>query len=246
MRRSGCWMLVSVVACLAPACGDEAPPEPDYFIGASAEWSRSAPTPDALGYTVAVLLQQARFGHPDDPCRPAPASTRFTVNGAEVPLMRDPETGCVVVEFLSAPVLGPLVVTARVEEEGRLVGEAVFNQLMPGTSATLVSPADGRVSAGSEILIVPPAALPTDVPSFVTYYPLDPGGWVPDGIASREAHERRLDGIHIVAPAFSGPTVLIMTGMPSYIPPDVVCPGFAGCTEIVEVTLGPFMLTGGP
>jgi len=238
-------MLALASACLVPACGDENT-TPDYFIGASAAWSWSAPAPDALGYTVALLLEQRVPGRPADPCRAAPASTRLTVNDSEVPLTRDPESGCLVGQFLSAPTLGPLVVTARVEEEGQLVGEVVFDHLMPGTAATLVSPADGQVAPGGEIVIVPPPVLPADAVGRVVFYPLDEGSWQPTGILSLEHRARLLDGIHVRAPAFTGPAVLIIKGSPAYVTPAVTCPGLAGCTEIIEATLGPLMLTGVP
>jgi hypothetical protein len=218
------------------------PAEPDYTIGATAAWSWTAAEPDALGYTVAVLLQQSPF---EGLCRKAPESTRLTVDGVAVPLVRDPDTGCLSGQFLSQPVLGDLAVTARVEEAGELIGEVVFGGLMPGTAATLVSPSDGHVRAGDEVLIIPPPLLPTSYAAQAKYYPLDDGAWVPAGMNTGNP-VRDLEGLHLTLPAFSGPAVLIVSGAPLYILPDVECPGFAECTETIEETLGPFMLVGVP
>ena len=233
-------MLVLVGAACAPACG-AGTAESDYSIGASAAWSWTAAEPDALGYTVALLLEQKAV---EGTCRKAPESTRLTVDDVDVPLVRDPDTDCLTGQFLSPPVLGDLAVTARLEEWGELVGEAVFAGLMPGTSATVVRPSDGRVRAGDDVLIIPPPLLPTSFTSRAVYYPLD-GAWLPEGIRA-QTPARDFEGLHVTVPAFTGPAVLIVQGMPPYIPPDVACPGFAHCTEIIELTLGPFMLTGAP
>jgi hypothetical protein len=245
--RSVGWSFVLASACLSAACGEDAP-EPDYYIGASAAWSWIAATPAALGYTIALVLQQGTPGHPTAPCRRAPGSTRLTVNGADVPLTTpDPGTGCLAGQFASPPVLGPVPVTARIEEEGRLIGEVTFDNLTPGTAATVVSPAGGQVRAGDEILLAPPSALPTDVLGRVVFYPLDESDWVPDGILlPLDASERLLDGIHVRIPVFTGPAALILDGMPPFVIPDIACPGFAACIETIEVTLGPIMLTGAP
>jgi hypothetical protein len=243
MYKRSPWVVALAGACLAAGCGEDPPTQPDFFVAASAAWSWTAPEPAALGYTIALLLEQRQLGGAST-CREAPASTRLLVEGADVPLTRDPTTKCLEGRFLSAPVLTDRAVTARVEEEGRLVGEVVFDRLMPGTAASLVSPADGRVRAGDDLLIVPPPALPTSAPWRPVYYFLDPDNWLPSGALYAPEPERRLDGIHVGVPTFSGPAMLILEGMPSYIPPDVECPGFAHCTEIVEVTLGPFSLIG--
>lgn len=245
--RSGRWLIAVAVAALGAGCGEDANP-PDYVIGASAEWSWSAATPSALGYTTAVLMEQQppRIGAAT--CRTAPHSARLTVNGADVPLtVPDPSTGCLEGKFLSPPALGPTTVTARIEEEGQLVGEVTFDNLTPGTAATLVSPADGQVHADDQIVIAPPAALPTDALGRVAFYPLDASNWLPEGITIfPDQSERGLDGIHVDVPAFSGPAALILDGYPPYLWPDVTCPGFARCTEIIAVTLGPLMLTEAP
>jgi hypothetical protein len=234
-------MLV-LVGALAPGCGAGTPVDPDYEIGASAVWSWTAAEPEALGYTVALLLEQRAV---EGACRDAPDSTRLTVDGVDVPLVRDPDTGCLTGQFLSRPVRGDLAVTARVEEWGELVGEVVFEGLMPGTAATLVRPSDGQVRPGDDVLVIPPQQLPTSFGGWATYYPLEDGAWLPEGILV-ESSVRDLEGLHVTVPTFTGPAVLIFHGTPVAIVPDVVCPGFAYCTEDVEVTLGPFMLTGVP
>ena len=235
------WMLV-LVGALVPACGAGTPAKPDYSISASAAWSWTAAEPEALGYTVALLLEQKAV---EGPCRRAPDSTRLTVDGVDVPLVRDPDTDCLTGQFLSQPVLEDLAVTARLEEWGKLVGEVVFGGLMPGTAATLVRPSDGRVRAGDEVLIGPPPTLPTSGGVWAAYYPLDDGDWLPKGMPV-DSSVRDLEGLHVTVPAFTGPAVLIVQGTPVHIPADVACPGFAYCNETIEETLGPFMVTGVP
>jgi hypothetical protein len=143
--------------------------------------------------------------------------------------------------------LGPFVqdqtVTVNVEEGGRIVGEAVFDGLTPGTAATLTSPADGQLHAGDDIVVRPVPELPADSPEAV-FYLLDAPVWKPWGISVEP--ERLMDGVHVTAPAFTGRAVLVVlfAGISSFS--TTSCQGFAICKRWADSTLGPFFVTGVP
>src|SRR5262245_20455411 len=129
--------LLLLAAGALAGCEDAPAHWPDFMIGADAAWNRSPASPAEVGYTIAVLLLQRYHG---DSCRPAPESTTFLVDGQSIPLTRDPASGCIEGEAIVGPFREEKAVAVRVEEDGRLVGEVLFEGLVPGLAATLVSP----------------------------------------------------------------------------------------------------------
>lgn len=247
-RRLDRWVsLIGLgLGCVTHGCGDEPLPVPDFGIAASAVWSNEPAGPDALGYTMFLLTTQLKSE--EGLCRRASASTRLTINDVDVPLVRDPATRCLEGRLAVGPLLQdhPPTFSARLEEDGRPVAEALFDDLLPGTTARLVSPADGRVKAGDELVIIPPQALPTSEAWGSRFYFMDAPDWQPLGVAAPTPPRRLLDGIHVEVPAFTGRAVLIIRGMPFFISPEISCPGFALCTATVATTVGPILLTGAP
>jgi hypothetical protein len=241
MRHLTLPTLLAVAAAVA-GCGEE-PTRPDFVIGAQAAWSWNPASVDEVGYTVALLLVQRQL---DSRCRDAPDSTRLTVNGVAVPLTRDPDSHCAEGRLILGPSLRVEPITARVEDgKDNLVGEVVFDGLAPGTAATLASPADGRVRAGDEVVVVPPSTLPTSQPSRAMFFLLE-GPSVNPGLYVPALPERLLDGVHVVAPAFTGPAAVVFTGMPHAPPADLSCPGFFACTAMTDDTVGPIQVVGEP
>lgn len=192
-------------------CEDEPALPPEFDIAASARWSQEAATPEAVGYTITVSLTQRQ--QDDGSCRPAAPSTRLTVDNVEVPLSRAPVTLCTKGELVAGPFLQDQILTARLEWDGRAIAEVNFDGLMPGTAARLVTPVDGRVRAGDELIIVPPPELPTSFLGGARFYFLDEPTWRPAGERMPEFPRRLLDGIHLTVPQFTGRAILVMDGM---------------------------------
>jgi hypothetical protein len=77
------------------------------------------------------------------------------------------------------------------------------------------------------------------------FYLLDGPAWQPLGITANA--ERRIDGLHVQVPAFSGRAVMAVWGtISSSLNAEVTCPGFAVCLAESADTLGPFFVTGAP
>jgi hypothetical protein len=210
-------------------------------VGVAAEWPLSPATPEQLGYSILVgVLQRPEGGS----CRKIPASTRILVNGTEAPLTPyDAQPDCLQAGVTLGPLFQDQPVTVNVEEGGRIVGEAVFDGLTPGTAATLTSPADGQLHAGDDIVVRPISGLPANSGNAV-FYPLDAPIWKPWGIYADS--ERLPDGVHVAAPAFTGRAVLVFlfAGTASFS--TASCQGFAICKKEIAATLGPFFVTGVP
>jgi hypothetical protein len=235
-------ILLAAVGALA-GCDDEVS-LPDFRVDVTAKWNVFPSSQAELGYTLTVRLFQWRHSQSGD-CRNAPASTTVTANGELVPLSRVAGSTCLEGELVLGPSLEDRTVTARIEEDGHLVGEALFEELTPGTHATLVTPADGMVHAGDDIVILPPPELPTSLLVLTMIHPLEAPVW--DVFGPYVQDQVRLpDGIHIKAPAFAGPAVLSIGGIPTAIDGKVSCPDFAACSATADGTLGPFHLTGVP
>jgi hypothetical protein len=238
--------LIAVAAVVAAGCGDD-PFLPDISIGIGASWSRRPETRDALGFSIyGFVTQRQPVG--GGRCRDLPASSRLTVDGnAITPLTRN-DGGCLDVEFTTVPSLdwSNQPVTVRYEEGGKPIAEAVFSGLAPGVGATLVTPAGGMVCPGDELLIVPPAAVPTSHASHVKFHPLDPPAdavWDPSGVDGTTAPVRMADGMHVTVPPMTGRAAIVMPGTPLVIYPEYTCEGFASCWGNSDTHLGPVFVT---
>ena len=234
-----------MAAVVAVGCGDD-PSLPDISVGIGVSWPFSPETRDALGFTVyGVVLQRPPAG--GGRCRGLPSSARVTVDGDEIPLTRD-DSGCLDMRFTTGPSLDwrNEPVTVVYEEGGKPIGEAVFSGLAPGVDATLLIPADGIVLPGDEMLIVPPAAVPTSLAGHVSFYPLDPPAgavWERYGAPGATAPVRMADGLHVTVPPMVGRALVVIPGRPLTIYPDYTCEGFAACTGRSDSILGPVYVT---
>jgi hypothetical protein len=212
-------------------------------VGASAQFQAQAGPPRAVGYQVAVVIEQVQGGLQG--CPKLPADLHLSVNGTEIPATFDSSSGCLQTDWISdlSPQVGTVTVDAM--ESDAMVAHAEFSDLAPGGAATLAVPADGAVNAGDAVVVVPPADLSTAYVGAAFVYALDDTtvAWssLPHQPADREA-----DGIHLVVPAFSGQGAIAFTGMP-YVPlPTYSCPGFDFCVANADDTVGPVFVTESP
>jgi hypothetical protein len=213
-------------------------------VGASAQFQAQPGPPRAVGYQLAVLIEQVAPSGATA-CPHLPADLHLLVNGAEAPATYDSSSGCLLTMVASdlTPQVGAVTVDAM--DGDRTLGHAEFSGLAPGGAATLAVPADGAVHAGDEVVVVPPPDLSTPYAGPANVYPLDDTtvGWplYPSQPAARQA-----DGIHLVVPAFSGRAALAVSGMP-YVPlPTYSCPGFDFCTANADNTVGPVFVMESP
>ena len=245
--RSEMWRIgaavIAALACLA-GCDGDGRTELGLAVGAAAQFQAQEGPPRAVGYQLAVVIEQAvRLGATG--CPKLPADLRLLVNGTEVPAAFDPSSGCLLTTVTSgfSPQVGTVTVEAM--DGDRALGHAEFSGLAPGGAATLAVPADGAVHAGDEVVVVPPPDLSTAYAGPAYVYPLDDttvgSKLIPSQLADREA-----DGIHLVVPAFSGRAAIAFWGMP-YVPqPTYSCPGFDFCTADADKTVGPVFVTESP
>jgi hypothetical protein len=245
MPRWEAWRIgAAAVAALASAAGcDGGPTNLALSVGAAAQFQAPAGPPRAVGYEVAVVIEQVQGGAQG--CPRLPADLRLLVNGTEIPPAFDPASGCLSTSWTSE--LSPQVGTVTVDalDGAGTIGHAEFSGLAPGGGATLAVPADGAVHAGDEVVVVPPADLPTAFVGSAYVYALDDTSvaWstLPGQLADREA-----DGVHLTVPAFSGQGAIAFMGMPYVTLPTYSCPGFDFCTANVDDTLGPVFVTESP
>ena len=247
--RSQTWLVGAVaVAALASVfvsvsgCGGD-PTDLALSVGVAAQFQAPAGPPRAVGYQIAVVIEQVAGG--PNGCPKLPANLHLLVDGTEVPATLDPSSGCLQTSWTSplSPQVGTVTVDALVG--GGSIGHAEFSGLAPGAAATLAVPADGVVQAGDEVVVVPPPDLATAYAGSADVYALDDTtvGWstLPNRLADRQP-----DGIHVVVPAFSGRGAITFTGMP-YVPlPSYSCPGFDFCTADADNTVGPVFVTESP
>jgi hypothetical protein len=246
--RSGAWRrigaaVIATLACLA-GCDGDGRSELGLSVGAAAQFQAQEGPPRAVGYQLAVVIEQVTpFGATG--CPHLPADLHLLVDGTEAPAAYDPASGCLLTTVASelTPQVGTVTVDAM--DGDRALGHAEFSGLAPGGAATLAVPADGAVHAGDEVVVVPPPDLSTPYEGSAYVYALDDTtvSWsqFPTQLADREA-----DGIHLVAPAFSGRAALAFSGMPYGPQPTYSCTGFAICTANADNTVGPVFVTESP
>ena len=244
MRNAETWRIGAVgIAALAFLGGCDGDGRIGLSVGAAAQFQAQAAAPRAVGYQVAVVIEQVSPAGAAS-CPHLPSNLHLLVNGAEVPPVFDPSSGCLLTN--AALPLSPQVGTVTVDamDGDRSLGHAEFSGLAPGGAATLAVPADGMVHAGDEVVIVPPPDLPTPYAGPAELYPLDDtsvGSQLYPSPVDREA-----DGMHLTVPAFSGRAALVFTGTPYVTLPTFSCPGFDICTANADNTVGPVFVTESP
>lgn len=235
--------MVAALACLA-GCGGDGRTDLALSVGASAQFQAQVGPPRAVGYQVAVVIEQV--ARPDTTgCPKLPADLHLLVNGTEVPAAFDPSSGCLVTTVASdlTPQVGTVTVDAM--DGDRALGQAEFSGLAPGGAATLAIPADGAVHVGDEVVVVPPPDLSTAYAGPADVYPLD-DTTVNLQLYPTQPADREADGIHLVLPAFSGRAAIAVSGMPYVTLPTYSCPGFDFCTANADSTVGPVFVTESP
>jgi hypothetical protein len=235
--------MIAALACLT-GCDGDGRTDLALSVGVSAQFQAPAGLPRAVGYQVAVVIEQvARPGATG--CPKLPADLHLLVNGTEAPAAFDPSSGCLLTTVALDPTPQVGTVTVDAMDGDRALGQATFSGLAPGGAATLAVPADGAAQAGDEVVVVPPPDLSTAYVGLADVYPLDDttanAQLYPTQLADREA-----DGIHLVLPAFSGRAAITVPGMPYVTLPTYSCPGFDFCTADADSTVGPIFVTESP
>jgi hypothetical protein len=241
---SGGWrrVLPAVLVAAALCAGCDQENEPVYFgAGAKAEWSKSPASVDRMGYTIAVAVLQMRRG--DDTCVALPSSTRVLINGQETALAAKDETGCMEGGQILGPLLHDQSVTVMVEQSGQATATATFNNLLPGTAATMSGPSE--LHAGDDIVIRPVPDIPDAQMGLASFYLLDDPIWRSTGALGDVQRQR--DGLHVKVPAFTGRAVFTVWNTHCDIgASEASCPGFDVCFAECAGALGPFFVTGVP
>lgn len=225
-----------VMACAEGGCGR--PQEFPYFhVAVKAQWPVEADSAAALGYRVDVHVTKMIDDEGD--CATLSGSTKVSINGAEATFAPDSGAGCMQAYVGLGPFLQDQSVSITLRQHGDVVGQATFDQLMPGADAGLVEPLGGVVHAGDVVVIRPVPKLPTSGP-IAYFYPLDEPTWSKVGVYGQT--ERLSDGVHVRVPSFTGRAWLgVRTS--DYALAEVSCSGFATCRGEAAGLLGPILVT---
>jgi hypothetical protein len=237
-------VVAATAAIWCAGCSGDARPELHLSVGAAAQFHALAGPPRTVGYQMAVVIMQVETNWRPT-CPSLPSDLVLLANDQEVPATTDPTTGCLNTSttWVVPPPVGTVTVDAKLGTD--VIAHAEFDGLAPGSTATLASPANGQVTAGDEVVVVPTPGLPTGEASLAYFYPLD-DMTVGASLYPPQAPVREADGVHVVVPAFSGRAAVTCSGMP-YVPqPSYSCPGFDVCTANTDDTLGPVFVTEGP
>lgn len=236
-------VVATAAAVLGMSCSGDRPAL-GLSVGAGAQFQAQAGPPRAVGYELAVVIEQVATNWRPK-CPAVPSDLVLLVNGQAVPPAFDATTGCLNTSATLGlyPQIGTVTIEAKQGDE--VLAHADFESLTPGSGATLAAPADGQVKAGDEIVVVPTPELPTGQATLADFYPLD-DTTVSAKVFAPQPPTREADGIHVLVPAFSGRAAVTCGGMP-YVPQlTYSCPGFDVCTADADTTLGPVFVTEGP
>jgi hypothetical protein len=237
-------LVAAAAAGVFSGCGsDSMPPLHHVALDVRVSWSFRPKSVDEVGFVYTITLYQPTGAGSGPPCDNLPASLQVTGLGQTLPLTLN-AVDCLYTSVITPPTLQPSPVVFTANLDGTMVGQATFDGLTPGAAASLVSPADGVVRVGDEVVISPPPSLPSNTLSLGDVFPLEEVPWPgPQTISSEEV--RLADGIHIKMPAFTGRAAVAFEGSPFLPDPTVNCDGFAVCTATPSDVLGPVFVTGG-
>jgi hypothetical protein len=208
-------------------------------VGIDVDWNWSAASADEVGFVYAIVVQQRK--NSDQSCDDLTASLQMSTFGQPLPLAWDADK-CLDTQVASTPTMASSSVTITAEENGKMIAQGTFDDLLPGLSATLLTPADGVVHAGDEIVISPTPGLPSSQVAIGSVFPLDETPW-PGSEYVADIPTRSADGIHVHMPAFSGRAAVVLKGSPYAPQATVDCQGFAVCTGNASNALGPVFVT---
>jgi len=240
VKRLTAWAISLAAAAIALAgCGANDIPRPALSVGIGVDWNWGAASADQLGYVYALVVRQGQKS--DGTCDDLPPSLRVFAFGQPVPLTRD-ATNCLGAELSTTPTMISSSVTVTAEQDGGTIATGAWDNLIPGLGATLVSPADGVVQAGDEVVITPTPGLPTSTDGLGWVFPLEETPWRGSVFLAGQP-TRSADGIHVKMPVFSGRGAVVLKGTPYFTEPTVNCAGFAACVGDATNALGPVFVT---
>ncbi len=232
-------LLGAVAGTALGGCGGDSATRPELEVGISADWNWTATSAAEVGFVYALVVQQKK--QTDGSCDDLPASLQILAFGQPVPLTRDADN-CLNSEVAATPTMASSSVTVTAEENGEMIAEGTFDDLLPGLGATLVTPADGMVHAGDEIVISPTPGLPSSEIATGSLFPLEGTPW-PGAEYTADLPTRFPDGVHVHMPVFSGRAAVVLRGSPYGPQATVNCHGFAVCLGDASNVLGPVFVT---
>jgi hypothetical protein len=227
------------------ACGSD--DHGEFRLLTAAQWNQNPGTVDETGYWISV-----DFGWPDraKSCFELPSGLHVTVNGREGTRQHDTEGDCLWdTVFDVGPFLPdePQPTIVRVLDGKRLLGEATYKGLFPGTPARLDNPADGKVHIGDTLglsLLAPIyGGEEHSVSMFfdAEYYWLDSPPGVPpytDYTKIDIAPDQRT--VSITTPTRSGRAAVVIDGLHNKeMTAAESCTGFTLCLGSPSAAVGP-------
>jgi hypothetical protein len=231
--------VAAAVSALA-GCGANATSRPTLSVGISVDWNWNAPSAAEVGYVYALVVQQQT--NKDGTCDDLPPSLQVFAFGLPLPLARD-ANDCVGAQVTTPPSMGSPSVTVTAVQDGDTIASGTWDNLIPGLGATLVSPADGMVHAGDEVVITATPGLPSSLPGPGWVFPLEETPWPGSEYVLDIPPKRFADGIHFHMPVFSGRGAVVLKGTPYFTEPTVNCAGFVSCVGDATNALGPVFVT---
>jgi hypothetical protein len=235
--RSHALALLLAASLAVVACDDAGLPEMELLT--SVGWNEAPASVADLGYEVNVDV-----GWPDrfSSCFSLPGALRVTVNDHETTslgIMGDCRWDVV---FRAERITEPGPVTVRIYDGSRMLGEAVYRDVLRGFDAKLVTSTAGRVRAGDPVTILVPDNVPVQLPDAMFFWRDSPAN-VP-AFYTRSSAELAPDGLTITttAPALrgqAGRAALVISTSGAELGATSECVGFEHCTAYVKHVLGP-------
>ena len=211
-----------------------------------AQWRKAPGSVADMGFWI-----QVDVAWPDKAksCAPLPSKLRVTVNGREAERL-DFSTGECVWDVLYQ--VGPFTaamgtaITVRVQDGGKLLGEAFYDSLFPTCAIPLVNPETTQVHAGDRLAFRLPPPRPSDIisPSFHgEFYWLDPPAGIPP-FYTYGPGERQTDGetILVKLPTLTGRAAMVFEACGLDSVPAKSCTGFSHCSGTSATATAPIEL----
>jgi hypothetical protein len=222
-------------------CSDKENDMPGFSVGIEAEWNSDPKSQADVGVIYSLVVTQFEQ---HSQCGAFPPSTEVWANDMSLSLVPSPnDPGCSWAAIKMGPFLKDQDVTVQVREGTRVVAEANYQKLTPGTAAALEGTTGENLHAGDQFVVRPIPDLPGES-GLATFYALDEPDWNP--YRSTAMPVRMMDGLHITVPAFTGRAIFVVWNTGTYLVPEITCQGFAVCMGKASNALGPFLVSGAP
>ena len=140
-------------------------------------------------------------------------------------------------------------VTIQLFDAQRSIGEATFEGLFPGRRSELVTPVDGRIAPGAELIVALPPDYPRDLLAFATaeFYWLDPPPGVPPFHTSSAVEimpgGRAFRTTAPDQPGLVGRAELVLQLGTNQARRAAPCRGFTDCNATMDGVAGPIEVT---